>query len=96
MTDSTAHPPEVLLTLEVPFGIAPPSCKPFAVRGGLPVEQALAQASIKLANAAAIAYEVADNASVEYRPLAYSVLHKIEAARALVEASLGGFPGRGV
>lgn len=96
MTDSNTQSPEVLLTLEVPFGIAPPSCKPFTVRSGLPIEQALVQASLKLANAAAIAYEVADNASVEYRPLAHSVLHEIDAAKALVEASLGGLPGRGL
>lgn len=94
MSDSTAQSPDVLLTLEVPFGIAPPSLKPFSVRAGLPIEHALAQASIQLANAAAIAYEVADNASVEFRPLAYSVMHEIDTAKALVEASLAGFPGR--
>ena len=43
--------------------------------------------------AIATAYEAAENSSVEFRPLARAVVHQIEAAKALVEASVSGLNG---
>ena len=60
------------------------------VRPDIKVEDALVLASEYLSCAAATAYETADNITLEFRPLARSVLHQIEAARALVEASVAG------
>lgn len=63
---------------------------PFSVNPNVSVEHALLTASEYLACAAATAYEVADNSTLEFRPLARSVVHQLDAARALVEASLAG------
>ena len=40
--------------------------------------------------ASASAYELTDNAPPAFRPLAGSIVHLIESARALVEASVAG------
>jgi len=60
------------------------------VQPGVRVTDALAFASDYLACAAATAYESADNATPEFRQLARTVIHQIEAAKALVDASLAG------
>ncbi|OUM72080.1 hypothetical protein AUC60_20015 [Pseudomonas caspiana] len=60
----------------------------FTVKPDIKIEDALVLASEYLSCAAATAYETADNSTLEFRPLARSVVHQIEAARALVEASV--------
>ena len=85
MIISTPHPPET--------PISPTTCTHpnlgnlslFSVKPGVRVEDALLTASEYLACAAATAYEVADNSSLEFRPLARSVVHQLDAARALIE-----------
>ncbi|MBX8501704.1 DUF6124 family protein [Pseudomonas lijiangensis] len=66
----------------------------FTVKQGVSVEDALILASEYLTCAAATAHETADNSSKEYRPLARAVVHQIEAALALVEASVVGLEKR--
>jgi hypothetical protein len=63
---------------------------PFSVNPDVSVEHALLTASDYLTCAAATAYEVADNSPLEFRPLARSVVHQLDAARALLEASIAG------
>ena len=62
----------------------------FTVRHDVCIADALALASEYLCCAAATAYEVVDNSTLEFRPLARSVVHQIEAAKALVDASVAG------
>jgi hypothetical protein len=62
----------------------------FTVKPGVNIEAALVTASDYLMCAAATAYESADNSSKEFRPLARSVIHQIEAARVLIEAAVAG------
>lgn len=94
MIRSTPHPP-----------VTPPSSSPptntnlgnlslFTVKPNVRIEDALVLASEYLSCAAATAYETADNSTTEFRPLARSVVHQIEAARALVEASVAGLEGK--
>jgi hypothetical protein len=94
MIRSTPHPP-----------VAPTSPSPltntnlgnlslFTVKPNVRIEDALVLASEYLSCAAATAYETADNSSIEFRPLARSVVHQIEAARALIEASMAGLEGK--
>jgi hypothetical protein len=78
MLKSTPHPPPQTLAVQAPITI----------------EAALLQACAELCGAAATAYEVADNATLEFRPLGRSVLTQIQSARALVEAALAGFIGQ--
>ncbi|WP_311968783.1 DUF6124 family protein [Pseudomonas baltica] len=59
----------------------------FVVKPDVKVTDALILASEYLACAAATAYEVADNSSPEFRPLARSVVHQIKAVQALVTAA---------
>jgi hypothetical protein len=66
----------------------------FTVKPNVRIEDALVLASEYLSCAAATAYETADNSSIEFRPLARSVVHQIEAARALIEASVAGLEGK--
>jgi hypothetical protein len=88
MIRSTPHPPET--------PISPTTCTHpnlgnlslFSVKPGVGVEDALLTASEYLAYAAATAYEVADNCTLEFRPLARSVVQQLEAARALIEVSI--------
>ncbi|MCV4291393.1 DUF3077 domain-containing protein [Pseudomonas capsici] len=66
----------------------------FTVKPGVNIEDALILASEYLTCAAATAHETADNSTKEYRPLARAVAHQIEAALALVEASVVGLEER--
>lgn len=90
MIRSTPHPPNIPVTQSIPFGVDFGSQSLFTVQSGIKVEDALVLVSEYLSCAAATAYESADNTSAEFRPLARSVVHQIEAARALVEASIAG------
>ncbi|MFJ5299807.1 DUF6124 family protein [Pseudomonas sp. NPDC088368] len=90
MIRSTPHPPELPVTKSIPFGVNFGSRSLFSVQPGVKLEDALVLVSEYLNCAAATAYESADNASSEFRPLARSVVHQIEAAKALVEASIAG------
>ncbi|WP_122314920.1 DUF6124 family protein [Pseudomonas cichorii] len=88
MVSSTKAPPQTAATPhEINVGL-------FNVKPGVRVEDALVLASEYLACAAATAYETADNSTKEYRPLARAVVHQIEAALALVEASVAGLEER--
>ncbi|WP_407312466.1 DUF6124 family protein [Pseudomonas sp. nanlin1] len=88
MVKSTPHPP--YLTQHQPFGYNLGDNPLFNVREGFRVDEALEQACEHLSCAAATAYETADNIALEFRPLARAVVHQIEVARALVEASIAG------
>lgn len=66
----------------------------FTVKPDVSVNDALVLACEYLTCAAATAYESADNHTPEFRALARSVVHQLEAARALVEASLMGLEGQ--
>jgi len=90
MIRSTPHPPEIPVTQSIPFGVNFGSHSLFNVQSGIRVDDALVLVSEYLSCAAATAYESADNTTAEFRPLARSVVHQIEAAKALVEASLAG------
>lgn len=87
---STPHPPETPVTKAVHFGVNVGNQNLFTVQPGINVEDALILATEYLNCAAATAYESADNSPEEFRPLARAVLHQIESARALVEASIAG------
>lgn len=95
MIRSTPHPPEIPVTQSTPFGVDFGNQSLFNVQSGIRVDDALTLVSEYLNCAAATAYEAADNASTEFRPLARSVVHHIEAAKALVEASIAGLAVRG-
>lgn len=90
MIRSTPHPPEIPVTQSVPFGVIVGSQSLFSVQAGISVEDALILASEYLSCATATANESADNTPAEFRPLARSVVHQIEVAKALVEASMAG------
>ncbi len=90
MIRSTPHPPETPLTKATPFSVNLGNLSLFRVQPEVRVEDALVLASEYLACAAATAYESADNSSLEFRALARAVVHQIEAAKALVEASIAG------
>ena len=90
MIRSTPHPPQTPITPDPLTNTNLGNLSLFAVRPDIKVEDALVLASEYLSCAAATAYETADNITLEFRPLARSVLHQIEAARALVEASVAG------
>ena len=93
MIRSTPHPPEIPVTQSTPFGVNFGSRSLFSVQSGIRVEDALVLVSEYLNCAAATAYESADNTSSEFRALARAVVHQIEAAKALVEASIAGLSG---
>jgi hypothetical protein len=90
MIKSTPHPPSTRAPqdLLIHYDLGTPSL--FTVKPNVRIEDALVLASEYLCCAAATAYEVADNSSSEFRPLARSVGHEIEAAKALVDASVAG------
>ena len=90
MIRSTPHPPQCPVTHATSFGVSLGSPDVFRVQPEVRVEDALVLASEYLTCAIATAYEAADNSSVEFRPLARAVVHQIEAAKALVEASVSG------
>jgi hypothetical protein len=94
MIRSTPHPP-VTHTSSSPFtNTNLGNLSLFTVKPNVRIEDALVLASEYLSCAAATAYETADNSSIEFRPLARSVVHQIEAARALIEASMAGLEGK--
>ena len=74
MPKSTPHPPSHRLAIHTPITI----------------QAAMLQACAELSGAAATAYEAADNATLEFRPLGRSVVTQIHSATALIEASLAG------
>lgn len=67
-----------------------PHPPPLAVQAPITIEAALLQACAELSGATATAYEAADNATLEFRPLGRSVITQIQSATALIEASLAG------
>lgn len=71
-----------------------PNFSLFTVKPDVSIDDALVLACEYLTCAAATAYESADNHTPEFRALARSVVHQLEAARALVEASLMGLEGQ--
>lgn len=71
-----------------------PNFSLFTVKPDVSVNDALVLACEYLTCAAATAYESADNHTPEFRALARSVVHQLEAARALVEASVIGLEGQ--
>ncbi|MCQ2993163.1 hypothetical protein NLO88_06970 [Pseudomonas syringae] len=71
-----------------------PNFSLFTVKPDVSVNDALVLACEYLTCAAATANESADNHTPEFRALARSVVHQLEAARALVEASLMGLEGQ--
>jgi len=83
MLNQPTHQPSTSATKQSDFGGA----SPFTVKPEISAEDALALASEYLLCASATAYETADNCSPEFRALARSVVHQIEAAKALVDAS---------
>ena len=90
MLKSTPHPPLGSTILHTPNTINLGNLSLFTVKPDVRIEDALVLACEYLSCAAATAYEVADNSAQEFRPLARSVLHQLEAARVLVEASVVG------
>lgn len=71
-----------------------PNFSLFTVKPDVSIDDALVLACEYLTCAAATAYESADNHTPEFRALARSVVHQLEAARALVEASVIGLEGQ--
>jgi len=90
MIRSTPHPPVTPTSPSPLTNTNLGNLSLFTVKPNVRVEDALVLASEYLSCAAATAYETADNSSIEFRPLARSVVHQIEAARALIEASVAG------
>ena len=93
MIRSTPHPPETPASQPTCTNANLGNLSLFSVKPGVRVEDALLTAAEYLACAAATAYEVADNSTLEFRPLARSVVHQLEAARALIEVSIAGVSG---
>lgn len=94
MIRSTPHPPELPIPPTPLTNSNLGNLSLFTVKPNVRIEDALVLASEYLSCAAATAYETADNSTAEFRPLARSVVHQIEAARALVEASVAGLEGK--
>ncbi|WP_349971162.1 DUF6124 family protein [Pseudomonas caspiana] len=90
MIRSTPHPPAKPIKQNLVSNTNLGNLSLFTVKPDIKIEDALVLASEYLSCAAATAYETADNSTLEFRPLARSVVHQIEAARALVEASVAG------
>jgi len=87
MIRSTPHPPEATISRDSVSDVNLGNLSLFTVKPGVKAIDALNLASEYLACAAATAYKTADNSSVEFRPLARSVVHQIKAVQALVEAA---------
>jgi hypothetical protein len=94
MIRSTPHPPVTHTSSSPLTNTNLGNLSLFTVKPNVRIEDALVLASEYLSCAAATAYETADNSSIEFRPLARSVVHQIEAARALIEASVAGLEGK--
>lgn len=93
MIRSTPHPPETPAPQSTCTNANLGNLSLFSVKPGVRVEDALLTASEYLACAVATAYEVADNCTLEFRPLARSVVHQLDAARALIEVSIAKVGG---
>jgi hypothetical protein len=87
MIRSTPHPPEAAPPQDSVFDINLGNLSLFTVKPDVKAIDALVLASECLECAAATAYETADNSSMEFRPLARSVVHQIKAVQALVKAA---------
>jgi len=72
------------------FAPCPGDAPIFTVRAGMPLDEALTQASEYLRGASAVAKELVENSSTHLRALARNVEHTIEIAKALVDASVAG------
>lgn len=94
MIRSTPHPPVTPTSPSPLTNTNLGNLSLFTVKPNVRIEEALVLASEYLSCAAATAYETADNSTIEFRPLARSVVHQIEAARALIEASMAGLEGK--
>lgn len=94
MIRSTPHPPVTPTSPSPLTNTNLGNLSLFTVKPNVRIEDALVLASEYLSCAAATAYETADNSTTEFRPLARSVVHQIEAARALIEASVAGLEGK--
>lgn len=90
MIKPTPNPPQNPVTRALTFGHCLGSNMMFSVREGIQLEDALIHASDHLGCAAATAFELADECPPELRSLARSVVHQLEVAKALVEASIAG------
>lgn len=88
MLRSTPHPPVSSATLQTSNNINLGNLSLFTVKPDVRIEDALVPACEYLHCAAATAYEAAENSTQEFRPLARSVVHQLEAARVLVDASV--------
>ncbi|MNF46261.1 hypothetical protein D3C84_274180 [compost metagenome] len=78
------------VTQALSFGQCSGSNLLFSIRADIPLEEALVHASDHLTCATAIAFEVADSCPRTLQSLARSVLHQLDVAKALVEASIAG------
>lgn len=85
MIRSTPHPPEFPNPPRPSFDL---DISLFTVKPDVGATDALLLASDYLACAAATAYEVADNSSCEFRPLARSVVLQIKTVQVLVAAAV--------
>ena len=90
MIRSTPHPPLTQFSTTPAAKLNVGDLNLFVVRPDIPVTDALAQASELLRFASASTYELTDNAPRAVRPLAGSIVHLIDSARALLEASVAG------
>jgi len=90
MIRSTPHPPEHPTTHPATVDMNLGNLSLFTVKPGAKIEDVLLTASDYLTCAAATAYEVAENSTKEFRPLARAVVHQLEVARALIDASVDG------
>jgi ABC-type transport system involved in cytochrome c biogenesis ATPase subunit len=76
------------------FGHSPGDKLRLSVREDIPLENALGHASQHLSTAALTAFEVAGRCPPELQSLTHSIVHQLEIAKALVEASIAGINGR--
>lgn len=93
MVKPTPDPPEIRFyptTGQVDPNACPGAISFFAVRPGIPIPDALSQASEFLRCASASAYELTDSVPPAFRPLVWSIIHLVESARALEEACVAG------
>ncbi|WP_166365249.1 DUF3077 domain-containing protein [Pseudomonas akapageensis] len=78
-------------TVTTPFGICDAGHEPlFAVRAGIPAEDALVHASLLLKGACASTVQACEKAATAESGLLWLTLHAIETAKALVDAVVDG------
>ncbi|WP_166357750.1 DUF6124 family protein [Pseudomonas akapageensis] len=90
MIKPSPNPPQNPVTRALTFGHCPGSNLLFSIRENIPLEEALVHACDHLGSATATAVEVANNCPPELQSLARSVMHQLDVAKALVEASIAG------